>query len=233
MVLTVLGDFLVLVSAEWRHSDFVCCSCWSQACTATLGAPYMLEFTQVDWTLQQPINSGIDRRHSDWTDPVEGGQAILTGALCSGGLEDTDAVYSSFKHRFTDTHTNFMMFFACQVAGRRRSSSGFQETRVSRFRSCLLESEQSASSLSQSEGIQSAPAAEYKVGCRRVSSHSTDTVDSSALFMGTTGADEMASRWGLDFNSPKVYWGWQTCDTFNNCLVSAKNTQRKRNDWKR
>lgn len=66
-----------------------------------------------------------------------------------------------------------------------------RSSHTSRFRSCLLKSEQSASSLSQSEGIQSASAAEYQAGCRHVSSRSTDTVDSSALFMGT---DEMASH---------------------------------------
>lgn len=96
-----------------------------------------------------------------------------------------------------------------------------RSSHTSRFRSCLLKSEQSASSLSQSEGIQSASAAEYQAGCRHVSSRSTDTVDSSALFMGT---DEMASHWGLDFYSPKLYGGWRTCDTFNNCLSSAKMT---------
>lgn len=95
---------------------------------------------------------------------------------------------------------------------------------MSRFRSCLFKSERSASSLSQSEGIQSASAAEYQAGCRRVSSRSTDTVDSSALFMGTAGADEMASHWGLDFNRPNFYRSWRTRDTFNNCLLSAKMT---------
>ncbi|AWO95586.1 Hypothetical protein SMAX5B_003952 [Scophthalmus maximus] len=39
-----------------------------------------------------------------------------------------------------------------------------------RSTSCLCKSEQSASSLSQSEGIQSAAAAEYQAGRRRVSS---------------------------------------------------------------
>lgn len=118
------------------------------------------------------------------------GREILTRALCSGGLEDafTEALNTScgFKYhtaeegrRLADACVQiYHAFSACQATGRR--SLGFHETRASRFRSCLLESEQSASSLSQSEGIQSASAAEYKVGCRRVSSHSTDTVDSSA-----------------------------------------------------
>lgn len=96
-----------------------------------------------------------------------------------------------------------------------------RSSHTSRFRSCRLKSEQSASSLSQSEGIQSASAAEYQAGCCRVSSRSTDTVDSAALFMGM---DEMASHWGLDFYSPKLYGGWRTRDTFNNCLSSAKMT---------
>lgn len=64
---------------------------------------------------------------------------------------------------------------------------------LSRRRSCLFQSEQSAGSLSQSEGIQSASGAEYQAGCCRGSSCSTDTVDSSALFMGPAGACEMAS----------------------------------------
>ncbi|CAB1450605.1 unnamed protein product [Pleuronectes platessa] len=79
----------------------------------------------------------------------------------------------------------------CAPAGARTRGG---EALTSTFRSCLCKSEQSASSLSQSEGIQSAPAAEYQAGCRRVSPRSTDSVDSSALFMGTRGADEMASH---------------------------------------
>lgn len=108
----------------------------------------------------------------------------------------------------------------------RQTTTAQRSSGMSTFRSCLLEWEPSAGSLSQSEGIQSAPAVEYQAGCRRVSSRSTDTVDSSALFMGTAGADEMASHWGLDFSRPKLYRAWRTRDTFNNCLSSAKMTTR-------
>uniref|UniRef100_A0AAV2L8R4 Uncharacterized protein n=1 Tax=Knipowitschia caucasica TaxID=637954 RepID=A0AAV2L8R4_KNICA len=53
-----------------------------------------------------------------------------------------------------------------------------------------------SSSLSQSEPVHSARAVEYQAGRRRGSSCSTDTVDSSALFMEPAGPDEMASRGG-------------------------------------
>lgn len=135
-------------------------------------------------------------------------------------------VLSSFSTRIClTTHSNR----DSGLPGTQTTSTPTQRrsSHTSRFGPCLFKSEQSASSLSQSEGIQSASAAEYQAGCRRVSSRSTDTVDSSALFMGTAGADEMASHWGLDFNSPKLYRGWRTRDTFNNCLSSAKMTTRR------
>lgn len=94
---------------------------------------------------------------------------------------------------------------------------------MSRCRSCLFKSEQSASSLSQSEGIQSTPAVEYQAGCCRGSSCSTDTVDSSALFMGMAGAYEMASRWGLDFYSPQLYWGRRDAWHLQRLLIVSKN----------
>lgn len=64
----------------------------------------------------------------------------------------------------------------------------------------VCESEQSASSLSQSEGIQAASATEYKGGQRqawsrqqrRISARCTDTIDSHALFMGPP---QMPSHW--------------------------------------
>lgn len=94
---------------------------------------------------------------------------------------------------------------------------------MSRCSSCLFKSEQSASSLSQSEGIQSTSAAEYQAGCCRVSSCSTDTVDSSALFMGMAGAYEMASHWGLDSYGPQLYGGWRDAWHLQQLLIVSKN----------
>lgn len=149
-----------------------------------------------------------------------------THIYCKG--EDETNIW---EHVYTDLRT--LNFFLSAYSNRNSGFLGTQTTsapaqrcssHMSRFRSCLFKSEQSASSLSQSEGIQSASAAEYQAACRHVSLRSTDTVDSSALFMGTAGADEMASHWGLDFNSSKLYTGWRMRDTFNNCLSSAKMT---------
>lgn len=132
---------------------------------------------------------------------VSRGQEILTGDLCrqAGGCAHTTAqsgvtttaYIGKSIQIYVETHVCLGQSYrpprytAAFAPTRRRSSH------TSTFRSCLAESEQSASSLSQSEGIQSASTAEYQAGCRRVSQCSTDTVDSSALFMGT---DEMASH---------------------------------------
>ncbi|KAI9525981.1 hypothetical protein NQZ68_002529, partial [Dissostichus eleginoides] len=108
-------------------------------------------------------------------------QSTLRGSIrpSIGGIE-TELFVSRGQEILTRGRTHSSGHFGANTA-----------SHTSRFRSCL--SERSASSLSQSEGIQSASAAEYQAGCRRVSSRSTDTVDSSALFMGRRGP----MRWPL------------------------------------
>lgn len=183
----------------------------------------------------------IDWRHWDWNVHVEGAGDSHRSSPQAAGL--TDAHIHTITQRsggpgviiFADICESWReqiflnRYFLLPGCPLKQALLGTQTTstptssHMSRCRSCLFQSEQSASSLSQSEGIQSTPGAEYQAGCRRVSSCSTDTVDSSALFMGKAGAYEMASHWGLDFYSAQLYCGWRDAWHLQQLLIVSKN----------
>lgn len=188
----------------------------------------------------------IDWRHWDWNVHVEGAgdshwsspqAAGLTDAHThtitqrsggSGVIKTVDICESLREQIFMD---RYFLLPRCPL---KQALLGTQTTstptsfHMSRCRSCLFQSEQSASSLSQSEGIQSTSGAEYQAGCCRVSSCSTDTVDSPALFMGMAGAYEMASHCGQDFYSPQLYCGWRDAWHLQQLLIVSK-TDNTRN----
>lgn len=190
----------------------------------------------------------IDWRHWDWNVHVEGAGdshwSFSSGCWADGCTyphnytaqrrirRDKNWIFvKTCMNRYLWTHT--FLLPRCPLKQKLQALLGTQTTstptsfHMSRCRSCLFQSERSASSLSQSEGIQSTSGAEYQAGCCRVSSCSTDTVDSSALFMGTAGAYEMASRWGLDFYSPQLYCGWRDAWHLQQLLIVSKNDNRR------
>lgn len=186
----------------------------------------------------------IDWRHWDWNVHVEGAGDSHWSSPQAAGLTDahthtitqrsggsaaikTVDICESLRERIF-LNRSFLLP-RCPLKQKPQALPGTQTTstptssHMSRCRSCLFQSEQSASSLSQSEGIQSTSGAECQAGCCRGSSRSTDTVDSAALFMGTAGAYEMASHSGLHFYSPQLYCGWCDARHLQQLLIVSKN----------
>lgn len=169
-----------------------------------------------------PQAAGLTDAHTHTIAQRSGGAGVIkTAGICESSCEEI-FVNRSFLLPSCPLKQKLQALLGTQSASTPTSSH------MSRCRSCLFQSEQSASSLSQSEGIQSTSGAEYQAGCRRVSSCSTDTVDSAALFMETAGAYEMASHWGLDFYSPQLYCGWRDAWHLQQLLIVSKNDNTRK-----